>query len=210
MCETKPTSRDACSRKREHGTLLVTFVLVFMVAIVDLHVARAAGPLVRSVLPAGGQRGTTSKVSFNGDFPNWPAQAWVDSAGLSLAPLAEKGDFNITIAADKRENMPAWPDWLDLQTLKRSNPVRWRNSSIKIFSNDHGLMTGSAWGSANRNAPAFRSFLRNFVSAIRLANGGMSRANSLSGPSTYGSIEGTSEAINGSSSSHSGSKPAHR
>ena len=100
MCETKPTSRDACSRKREHGTLLVTFVLVFMVAIVDLHVARAAGPLVRSVLPAGGQRGTTSKVSFNGDFPNWPAQAWVDSAGLSLAPLAEKGDFNITIAAD--------------------------------------------------------------------------------------------------------------
>jgi hypothetical protein len=73
---------------------------VLMVASGSWHPARAAGPLVRSVLPAGGQRGTTVKVSFNGDFPNWPAQAWVDSAGLSLAPLAEKGDFNITVAAD--------------------------------------------------------------------------------------------------------------
>jgi hypothetical protein len=62
--------------------------------------ARSAGPEVRSLLPSGGQRGTTLVAAFNGDFPNWPAQAWVDAPGLTFSPGEEKGHLTVTIAAD--------------------------------------------------------------------------------------------------------------
>jgi hypothetical protein len=59
----------------------------------------AAGPELRSLLPAGGQRGATIEVSAAGNFPKWPVQAWVDRPGLTLTP-GEKGKLTVAIAPD--------------------------------------------------------------------------------------------------------------
>lgn len=63
-------------------------------------VARADGPEVGALLPAGGQRGTTVAVTASGKFPNWPVQGWADSPALAFSPGEEKGTLNVTIAAD--------------------------------------------------------------------------------------------------------------
>lgn len=62
--------------------------------------ALAAGPEVRSLLPAGGQRGTAVTVTATGNFANWPVQAWVDRPGLSVAPGGDKGKLQVTSAPD--------------------------------------------------------------------------------------------------------------
>lgn len=60
----------------------------------------AAGPEVHGFLPAGGQRGTSVEVSIGGKLPTWPAQFWVDGAGLTVTPKEEKGKLTIAIAPD--------------------------------------------------------------------------------------------------------------
>lgn len=59
----------------------------------------AAGPELRSLMPAGGQRGATIEVSAAGSFPKWPVQAWVDRPGLTVTP-GEKGKITVSIAPD--------------------------------------------------------------------------------------------------------------
>jgi len=62
--------------------------------------AAAAGPQVRSLLPSGGQRGTTVEVTAGGTFPTWPLQTWVDRPGVTIAPAADKGKLSVAIAGD--------------------------------------------------------------------------------------------------------------
>jgi hypothetical protein len=62
--------------------------------------AWSAGPEAHSLLPAGGERGTTVDVSVGGKLPNWPVQTWTEGAGLTISPKEEKGKLSITIAAD--------------------------------------------------------------------------------------------------------------
>ena len=64
------------------------------------HAAHSAGPEVSSLLPAGGQRGTTVEVSAGGKFANWPAQAWVDRPGLTITAADDKGKLSVAIAPD--------------------------------------------------------------------------------------------------------------
>lgn len=59
----------------------------------------AAGPELRSLMPAGGQRGATIEVAAAGNFPKWPVQAWIDRPGLTLTP-GEKGKLTVSIAPD--------------------------------------------------------------------------------------------------------------
>lgn len=61
--------------------------------------ARAAGPEVRTLFPAGGQRGTTVEVELAGKQDIWPVSAWASTAGLSFA-AGDKGKLKVAIAAD--------------------------------------------------------------------------------------------------------------
>jgi hypothetical protein len=82
----------------------VRFVVRGLIAVAQLFFAAAtawsAGPEVHSFLPAGGQRGTSVEVAVGGTLPNWPAQTWVDGAGLTLSPKEEKGKLTVMVAAD--------------------------------------------------------------------------------------------------------------
>ncbi|HSI36140.1 MAG: hypothetical protein ACAI43_06885 [Phycisphaerae bacterium] len=60
----------------------------------------AAPPAVDSISPAGGQRGTTVKITAAGKFDAWPAGAWADSPSIKIEAAKEKGAFTVTIAAD--------------------------------------------------------------------------------------------------------------
>ena len=61
---------------------------------------RAAGPEVRSLLPAGGQRGTSVEITASGNFPKWPVQGWVDRPGVTLIAASDKGKLSAAISAD--------------------------------------------------------------------------------------------------------------
>ncbi len=61
---------------------------------------RAAGPDVRALFPAGGQRGTTVEVSLAGKQEHWPVQTWVDGSGLTISASEEKGKLSIAVAPD--------------------------------------------------------------------------------------------------------------
>ncbi len=62
--------------------------------------ALAAGPEVRWLYPAGGQRGTTVEVTAGGKFEAWPVQSWADRPGLTITPAEEKGKLSVAISAD--------------------------------------------------------------------------------------------------------------
>jgi len=68
-------------------------------AIFTCELTRGAGPEVRTLFPAGGQRGTTVEVDLTGKQETWPVSAWASTPGLSFA-AGEKGKLKITIAAD--------------------------------------------------------------------------------------------------------------
>lgn len=60
----------------------------------------AAPPAVDSINPAGGQRGTTVKITAAGKFDAWPAGAWAGSPSIKIEASKEKGAFAVTVAAD--------------------------------------------------------------------------------------------------------------
>lgn len=72
--------------------------------------ASAAPPTVTHLFPAGGQAGTTAKVTAFGTFERWPVRAWVEGKGVEVAAGKEKGELSVTIAADA---VPG-PRWLRL------------------------------------------------------------------------------------------------
>src|SRR5690606_31873787 len=63
------------------------------------ELAVAAGPEVRALFPAGGQRGTTDAAELVGKQETWPVSAWASTPGLTFE-AGEKGKFKVTIAAD--------------------------------------------------------------------------------------------------------------
>ncbi len=79
--------------------LLALFLLALVTATVHAT-ALAAGPDVRALLPAGGQRGTTVEVDVSFKTAKWPVQAWVDSPGLTITAGEEKNKLSVAIAAD--------------------------------------------------------------------------------------------------------------
>lgn len=60
------------------------------------------GPTLKRLFPAGAQRGNTAEVAALGDATKWPVHVWSDDAGIQWEPLADKGKFKVTVAADVR------------------------------------------------------------------------------------------------------------
>ncbi len=75
-----------------------TCALVVSLLTMAVERACAAGPEPRSLLPAGGQRGSTVEVTASGKFPKWPVQTWIDRAGLAITPGADKGKLSIVVS----------------------------------------------------------------------------------------------------------------
>src|SRR5690348_4761984 len=74
-------------------------VVSFAAALLIGDRAHPAGPEVRTLFPAGGQRGTTVEVELAGKQETWPVSAWANTPGLSFT-AGEKGKLKIAIAAD--------------------------------------------------------------------------------------------------------------
>ena len=63
-------------------------------------VVLAAPPVLESLYPLGGQRGTKMQVAAAGKVEPWPVKAWTDSPGIVFEADAKAGVFNVQIAAD--------------------------------------------------------------------------------------------------------------
>ncbi len=77
----------------------LTAVITLAAALFICELALAAGPEVRTLFPAGGQRGTTVEVELAGKQETWPVSAWASAPGLSFE-AGDKGKLKITIAPD--------------------------------------------------------------------------------------------------------------
>jgi len=77
----------------------LTAVVALTAALLICELTLAAGPEVRTLFPAGGQRGTTVEVELAGKQETWPVSAWASTPGLSFE-AGDKGKLKITIAAD--------------------------------------------------------------------------------------------------------------
>jgi hypothetical protein len=62
-------------------------------------IARADGPTLDYLLPAGGQRGKTVEVTAGGKFPNWPAKVWADSPAIHVSAGKATGALSVQIDA---------------------------------------------------------------------------------------------------------------
>jgi hypothetical protein len=62
--------------------------------------SRAAPPVVDSIYPAGGQRGTSVSVTAVGKLDPWPVQAWADSPALRVEAGKAAGALTVHVAKD--------------------------------------------------------------------------------------------------------------
>ena len=60
----------------------------------------AAPPKLQHLFPSGGKRGASVDVTASGTFDKWPAEIWVNRAGVEVVAGKDKGTFKISIAAD--------------------------------------------------------------------------------------------------------------
>jgi hypothetical protein len=60
--------------------------------------ARAEGPRLEHVFPAGGCRGEAVTLTGSGQFPKWPVRVWVDRPGITLSSTEKKGAFRLDVS----------------------------------------------------------------------------------------------------------------
>jgi hypothetical protein len=77
-----------------------TIFTVCLLALGAVNAAVAAPPELKSLAPAGAQRGTSTTITAAGTFPKWPVQAWVSGDGVRLEPLKDKGKFTANVDRD--------------------------------------------------------------------------------------------------------------
>jgi hypothetical protein len=70
--------------------------------------ASAAPPVVTSLFPAGGERGTSVLMTATGSFDTWPVQTWCNSPGIVVKAEKTKGQFAVILAKD----VPLGVHWL--------------------------------------------------------------------------------------------------
>ncbi len=74
---------------------------VMVAAVVMLHAALGAPPVVQSLFPIGGQRGTEVVAQVSGTLDPWPLAAWADHPGIRISPdPMKKGFYKIGLAPD--------------------------------------------------------------------------------------------------------------
>lgn len=74
--------------------------ILLVCSIVAVRVAAAAPPEAKYFFPAGAARGAGVEVTAAGNFPDWPASAWVNRPGVTVMPAADKGKFSFSVAED--------------------------------------------------------------------------------------------------------------
>lgn len=84
------------------GTTSATGSAVYQLALflflVPMDSLLAAPPILTSLFPGGGQRGTSVTVSCTGGFPTWPVKVW--APGLEVKPAKESGKIEVVIPRD--------------------------------------------------------------------------------------------------------------
>lgn len=60
----------------------------------------AAAPSLEHFHPPGIALGSTNTVRVTGKFEPWPPKVWVDTAGIDFIATTNKGEFQVTLAAD--------------------------------------------------------------------------------------------------------------
>lgn len=95
-----------------HITLLFSRAL-WIVAILIVACPLAAQAIeLKTLFPAGAQRGQSVEVTATGTFPAWPVQAWVDRPGLGITVEATKEKGKLKVNAT--EDVAAGVYWLRL------------------------------------------------------------------------------------------------
>src|SRR5262245_8641741 len=74
--------------------------LCLAVVLLAVPCAVAQAIEVKSLFPAGAQRGQSIDVTATGTFPVWPVQVWTDRPGLTIEPAKDNGKLKISVAAD--------------------------------------------------------------------------------------------------------------
>ncbi|MEZ6113565.1 MAG: PPC domain-containing protein [Pirellulaceae bacterium] len=80
----------------------------------------AAPPTLNYFYPPGLQRGQTREITASGSFANWPAEVWIDRAGLSVACAADKGKLTVTAADDAEPGVY----WLRVRDAEGASSVK--------------------------------------------------------------------------------------
>lgn len=75
-------------------------VAALLWATIGATLSYADGPEAKYLFPAGAARGTTVEVAGGGNLGNWPAQAWVNRADVTVTAAADKGKFSVTVMPD--------------------------------------------------------------------------------------------------------------
>jgi hypothetical protein len=60
--------------------------------------ALAAPPKVDYLFPPGAARGSSTQITANGSFGNWPVRVWTSGPGITAEADKEKGKFRITVS----------------------------------------------------------------------------------------------------------------
>lgn len=105
---------------RRHFARDLAFVCIaFAIATGDAAL-RAEAPSVKSIFPAGAQRGKTVEVTVSGSLKPWPPKVVLSGTGVRFEPTKTEGKFNVTIAADA----PVGPRWIRLANEEGASAVR--------------------------------------------------------------------------------------
>jgi hypothetical protein len=82
--------------------------------------AFAEAPSVKSIFPAGVERGKTVEVTVAGTLKPWPPQVHVVGTGVRFEPAKAEGKFNVVVAADA----PVGPRWIRFANDEGASAVR--------------------------------------------------------------------------------------
>lgn len=126
----------------------INAVVLLAAMLLTGELTRAAGPEVRTLFPAGGQRGTTVEVELVGKQETWPISAWASTPGLTFES-GEKGKLKVAIAADAEPGL----HWIRIYDPAGTSPpqpfvVGTLVEHVEKEGNDAPL-TAEAVGSAN-------------------------------------------------------------
>jgi hypothetical protein len=97
--------------------------IVFASIALFVSTARAADavrPLVESIYPSGGQRGTDVTVTIAGKFEGGPIKVWADTPSIAFEPAKKPDTFTVHIAKDA----PPGPHLVRVYTPTQAMPPR--------------------------------------------------------------------------------------
>ena len=95
-------------------------ILITLIASPATRAADAVRPLVESIYPSGGQRGTDVTVTIAGKFEGGPIKVWADTPSILFEPAKKPDTFTVHIAKDA----PLGPHLVRVYTPIQAMPPR--------------------------------------------------------------------------------------